>query len=195
MKNKRPYHYIELWKRKQIIECSITKSESIKKCAKRLGVKYITAKHIVKVFKETGKMETKIMQKEAFKQQYFAKTMNRNEIYSSQQVLNTSVLHYDDKASKIQNFYNPQAKIQESCMCDTPINQGFDNTNQMFYQQMYSNDTMIEPVAFTYQMPAPEMILIPVEVCGQLESSHYESIPCKQISFFLGDEIFEKFKL
>ena len=63
MSNKRPYSYVELWKRKKIIECSLTKKESVKKCAQRLGVKYITAKHIVKVYKRTGQIETKIMKK------------------------------------------------------------------------------------------------------------------------------------
>ena len=63
MSNKRPYSYVELWKRKKIIECSLTRKETVKKCAQRLGVKYITAKHIVKVYKRTGQIETKITKK------------------------------------------------------------------------------------------------------------------------------------
>ena len=49
--------------KKKIIECSLTKKQSLKKCAQSLGVKYITAKHIVKVYKRTGQITTKIMNK------------------------------------------------------------------------------------------------------------------------------------
>ena len=63
MPTKRPYHYIELWKRKAIIECALNKNKSIKRCAKELGVKYITAKHIVKLYKTTGRIETKCSNK------------------------------------------------------------------------------------------------------------------------------------
>lgn len=59
MSNKRDYNYIELWKRKSIIQCALDKSKSIKKRAVELGVKYITAKQIVKLYKQTGRIVTK----------------------------------------------------------------------------------------------------------------------------------------
>lgn len=59
MSNKRDYNYIELWKRKSIIQCALDKTKSIKKRAGELGVKYITAKQIVKLYKKTGRIVTK----------------------------------------------------------------------------------------------------------------------------------------
>lgn len=67
MSKKRQYNYVELWKREAIIECALTKSKSIKKRAQELGIKYITAKHIVKLYREQGRVVTKACRKEKSK--------------------------------------------------------------------------------------------------------------------------------
>ena len=194
MKNKRPYHYIDLWKRKEIIECSITKSESIKKCAKRLGVKYITAKHIVKVYKETGKIETKIMQKEAVKQQYFTKSMYRDDFSSSQQFYNTSAMNYNYIANDTQRWSYPLMNIESYWMWDISMNQNFNGTNQACNQLIVSNENIINPTTYPYQMPSQEVVYIPVGVCGQYDENQRESSSFQQVSLYLGDEVFGKFK-
>lgn len=62
-KNKRAYQHIELWKRKELIECVNKKEETMKDCSKRLGINYCTAKHILKVYRKTGSFETDLMRK------------------------------------------------------------------------------------------------------------------------------------
>lgn len=194
MKNKRPYHYIDLWKRKEIIECSITKSESIKKCANRLGVKYITAKHIVKVYKETGKIETKIMQKEAVKQQYFAKSMYRDDFSSSQQYYNLSSMNYDCRPIEMQWFSYPQMNIESYWMWDVSMNQAVGLNNQGSNQTTVSNKNLFESSTCSYPMPWQEVVYLPVGYCGQYGDIQCESSSCQQVSLQLGDEIFGKFK-
>ena len=62
-KSKRAYQHIELWKRKELIECVNKKEETMKDCSKRLGINYCTAKHILKVYRKTGSFETDLMRK------------------------------------------------------------------------------------------------------------------------------------
>lgn len=107
MANKRNYTYIELWKRKAIIECFLNKNESVKKCAQRLGVKYITAKHIVKVYKRTGNIETKLMKKSSNK--VFENEMSNEQAFIpvydlSQYCIDLS--HYGAMGSNVDNSFN-----------------------------------------------------------------------------------------
>lgn len=60
---KRAYQQIDLWKRKELIQCVINKEETMKDCAKRLGINYCTAKHIMKVYRRSGSYETDLMRK------------------------------------------------------------------------------------------------------------------------------------
>ena len=66
---KRAYQQIDLWKRKELIQCVIRKEETMKDCAKRLGINYCTAKHIMKVYRRTGSFETDLMRKKKQKEQ------------------------------------------------------------------------------------------------------------------------------
>lgn len=60
---KRAYHQVDLWKRKDLIETITRKDETMKVAAKRLGINYCTAKHIMKVFRRSGSHETDLMRK------------------------------------------------------------------------------------------------------------------------------------
>lgn len=62
-RDKRQYKHVEFWKRKAIIDCVHDKSETMKQCAKRIGVNYSTAKHIIKIYRKTGSIETNMMKK------------------------------------------------------------------------------------------------------------------------------------
>lgn len=60
---KRSYVQCELWKRQSLVDKVEKEGMTIKDAAKQLGINYSTAKHIMKVFRETGEIETKIMMK------------------------------------------------------------------------------------------------------------------------------------
>lgn len=62
-RNKRSYIQCELWKRQALIEKVDKDGLTIKDAAKILDVNYSTAKHIMKVYRQTGEVETKIMMK------------------------------------------------------------------------------------------------------------------------------------
>lgn len=62
-KNKRSYVQCDLWKRQALIEKVDKEGMTIKDAAKYLDVNYSTAKHIMKVYRQTGEVETKIMMK------------------------------------------------------------------------------------------------------------------------------------
>lgn len=62
-KDKRAYQHVDLWKRKELIDCVKKREETMKDCAKRLGINYSTAKHILKVYRRTGSIETDLMKK------------------------------------------------------------------------------------------------------------------------------------
>mmetsp|Transcript_13115 Transcript_13115/g.11594 ORF Transcript_13115/g.11594 Transcript_13115/m.11594 type:complete len:158 (+) Transcript_13115:204-677(+) len=66
--NKRAYQQIDLWKRKELIESVNKKEETMKDAAKRLGINYCTAKHIMKVFRRSGSYETDLMRKKKQKE-------------------------------------------------------------------------------------------------------------------------------
>mmetsp|Transcript_36457 Transcript_36457/g.36063 ORF Transcript_36457/g.36063 Transcript_36457/m.36063 type:complete len:157 (+) Transcript_36457:23-493(+) len=66
---KRAYQQVELWKRKELIDTVNKKEETMKECAKRLGINYCTAKHIMKVFRKSGSYETDLMKKKKEKEQ------------------------------------------------------------------------------------------------------------------------------
>lgn len=62
-KNKRSYIQCDLWKRQALIEKVDKDGMTIKDAAKYLDINYSTAKHIMKVYRQTGEVETKIMMK------------------------------------------------------------------------------------------------------------------------------------
>lgn len=66
---KRAYQQVDLWKRKELIDCVNRKQETMKECAKRLQINYCTAKHIMKVFRRSGSYETDLMRKKKQKEQ------------------------------------------------------------------------------------------------------------------------------
>lgn len=63
LKSKRAYQQVDLWKRKELIDCVRSKQETMKDSAKRLGINYCTAKHILKVYRRSGSYETDLMRK------------------------------------------------------------------------------------------------------------------------------------
>lgn len=67
---KRSYVQCELWKRQSLVERVEKDGMTIKDAAKELDINYSTAKHIMKVFRQTGETETKIMMKRKTKDQY-----------------------------------------------------------------------------------------------------------------------------
>lgn len=60
---KRKYSYISLASRKELIKLVYKEGKQIKEAAADIGVNYSTAKHIIKVFKNTGNIETQPMLK------------------------------------------------------------------------------------------------------------------------------------
>lgn len=65
--NKRSYVQCDLWKRQSLVEKVEKDGMTIKDAAKLLEINYSTAKHIVKVFRQTGEVETKVMMKKKTK--------------------------------------------------------------------------------------------------------------------------------
>jgi len=60
---KRSYVQCELWKRQSLVEKVEKTGMTIKDAAKQLDINYSTAKHIMKVYRKTGEVETKLMLK------------------------------------------------------------------------------------------------------------------------------------
>ena len=113
MPTKRPYHYIELWKRKAIIECALNKNKSIKRCAKELGVKYITAKHIVKLYKTTGRIETKCSNKGVNKKDTRTKASISEAESPTLKGLNNCFNTFSSRSTIESNYANPEANGEE----------------------------------------------------------------------------------
>lgn len=65
---KRSYVQCDLWKRQTLVEKVDKEGLTIKDAAKELDINYSTAKHIMKVFRQTGEVETKIMMKRKTKE-------------------------------------------------------------------------------------------------------------------------------
>lgn len=63
VKGKRGYVQWELWKRQSLVEKVENEGLTIKDAAKELDINYSTAKHIMKVYRQSGEVETKIMMK------------------------------------------------------------------------------------------------------------------------------------
>lgn len=66
--NKRSYVQCDLWKRQSLVEKVEKDGLTIKDAAKELDINYSTAKHIMKVFRQTGEIETKVMMKRKTKE-------------------------------------------------------------------------------------------------------------------------------
>lgn len=62
-KSKRNYNYIQLSTRKTLIKLVYKDGMQIKEAAAMIGINYSTAKHIIKTFKKTGNIETRLMLK------------------------------------------------------------------------------------------------------------------------------------
>ena len=62
-KSKRSYVQCELWKRQSLVQKVEKEGLTIKDAARELDINYSTAKHIMKVYRQTGEVETKIMMK------------------------------------------------------------------------------------------------------------------------------------
>lgn len=62
-KRKRNYSYIKLGTRQRLISLVYKEGFQIKEAAQMIDINYSTAKHIIKLFKRTGSIETKLMQK------------------------------------------------------------------------------------------------------------------------------------
>ena len=60
-KKKRNYSYIKLGTRQRLISLVYKEGFQIKEAAQMIGMNYSTAKHIIKIFKRTGSIETKLM--------------------------------------------------------------------------------------------------------------------------------------
>jgi len=62
-RTKRSYVPVEFDKRQKLIQAVEEDGLTIKEAAQNLKINYSTAKHIVKVFKRTGEVQTQIMNK------------------------------------------------------------------------------------------------------------------------------------
>jgi predicted DNA-binding protein (UPF0251 family) len=74
--SKRGYVQCELWKRQALIEKVDQEGMTIKDAAKVIGINYSTAKHIVKVYRKTGTVETKMMKRKRAKFSNTVKAMS-----------------------------------------------------------------------------------------------------------------------
>lgn len=181
MSNKRSYSYVELWKRQEIIDTYINKNESVKKCALRLGVKYITAKHIVKVFKRTGRIETKLMskaRKDSDNCSVSEKSMsNCDNFNDSARFCNNATQYCSDKTIPEM----PMSSCDTSTIAMTPrmgyMEPQYDpnycvfmmpNMGEMYPQQAYAPNMMAyEPMMAPVQYPAMPMYNNPVHPVSQ----------------------------
>ena len=68
VRGKRGYVQWELWKRQSLVEKVDREGLTIKDAAKELEINYSTAKHIMKVYRKSGEVETKIMMKRKSKE-------------------------------------------------------------------------------------------------------------------------------
>lgn len=62
-RTKRSYIPVEFEKRQKLIQAVEEEGLTIKEAAQNLKINYSTAKHIVKVFKRTGEVQTQMMNK------------------------------------------------------------------------------------------------------------------------------------
>lgn len=187
MTGKRSYTYIELWKRKAIIQCALDKSKSIKKCAKDLGVKYITAKHIVKLFKKTGRIETKCSNRGMSKEEVQAVHMNYGQISMPKDYGMSSKTVSTVNSSKNVSPYNSGKSIptldfsmveQQSEptpfinteYCFSELNNGYCN-NAVAMSPTIDNTPVMQDISQMVSKPASDdIILIPLEMYNQLNS-------------------------
>jgi hypothetical protein len=95
---KRSYVQCELWKRQTLIEKVEKEGLTIKDAAKELGINYSTAKHIMKVFRHTGEVETKIMMKR--------KTKESNDCYQESDMQTTSDVPMESYQQMQPCYYN-----------------------------------------------------------------------------------------
>lgn len=92
-KSKRAYQHIELWKRKELVEKVSSREETMKDCSKRLGINYCTAKHILKIFRRTGSIETDLMKKKKEKEEEL-----RQRVLNDAQFADYAIKEYNSKS-------------------------------------------------------------------------------------------------
>lgn len=95
---KRSYVQCELWKRQTLIEKVEKEGLTIKDAAKELSINYSTAKHIMKVFRQTGEVETKIMMKR--------KTKESNDCYQESDMQTTSDVPIEPYSSMQPGYFS-----------------------------------------------------------------------------------------
>jgi hypothetical protein len=113
---KRAYTQCDLWKRESLVEKVEKEGLTIKDAAKELAINYSTAKHIMKVFRQSGKVETKIMMKRKSKDtcDYFPES-------STQSVSNVAMETYEQAQSCLYDMGITQ--------CQLPIDMNMMNVN------------------------------------------------------------------
>ena len=115
---KRGYVQWELWKREALIEKVDQEGMTIKDAAKEIGINYSTAKHIVKVYRKTGTVETKMMKKKKTKLSNTVKTKKTTEVESEQSSSSTDWPQELEYPMPIINTSNglPQLEVDENMM-------------------------------------------------------------------------------
>jgi hypothetical protein len=106
-RGKRAYVQCELWKRKSIVEKVEKGGMTIKDAAIELGINYSTAKHIMKVYRKSGDVETKIMMKRKTKdlsseEHYYDRNIAMNPLMTMQNIPQANSYYYDREINSCQ---------------------------------------------------------------------------------------------
>ena len=185
---KRMYSYISFEKRKQLIDAAENKNESVKACAIRLGVRYITAKQIIKRFRQTGKIAIKGWKKEN-SENFQKKEENKTQKPEKEIIDDTKIPSVDIK--KNEGNFTHEARA----LPPLPVKECIPNNNLLMPQ---NGGSLMYYSAFMpyYYVPVMQQIIIymplqPINiVAGELNKEY--SKECKKK---LGERVMKKFEL
>lgn len=124
--NKRSYVQCDLWKRQTLVERVEKDGMTIKDAAKQLEINYSTAKHIMKVYRQTGEVETKIMMKR--------KNKSSSSLLTSESNMETEASNQVKMVPQCQTYYYDMGLSQ----CQLPIDENMQDVN--FQPEAFSNE-------------------------------------------------------
>ena len=125
-RNKRAYVQWDLKKRESLVQRVEKEGLTIKEAAKGLDINYSTAKHIIKVYRQTGEIETKIMMKRKTRDTKKVESYcDNNKEFKLQEV--------ESEIQKLPRLHYPPEHIQ----CQLPIDVNM--LNESFVPQAIEN--------------------------------------------------------
>ena len=170
---KREYNYISFQERQEIINAAYNKNESIKAWALRLGVKYITAKQIVKRYRETGKIETKGCKKED--------TWNKKK----------RKLATNSQTMKMTNQYESLPSTMKTSF-NMPCNGYINYPVDAYQEQMVLNELSVAQMEGMNMMPQGMITAYPIIPMVQPAYFYMPCQPLNNISVQLNNELLQE---